>query len=1403
MPPEVKDIIGKLNLDTHPSMIGEPDYVDAYNIVRDAQGKGTDKVVSNMLGNTIRSYTLPSGVNKRVGHHPDPVRNRIYIFIWNSNGNHSIIYYDKTANSFTKLITSKTDSGGIDILNFDPSYRINHINIIYRDISVGDLMYWNDALNPPSKINVLTASSGGYGTYQRSFLDAAKEPPTFPPYCVYEDDATVTVNTMRKRLFRMKTRFVFDDLEKSTCSIISEVPIPVDYTFTSVDTDPTKNADILMVIPTGANNVTKIEVLVQQSLGNTWSDFFLVESLVKSTLSIPDNDVYLYRFYNNQSYNYISVNESIELFDSVPLKSNTQELANGNVLVYGGTTENYDLLVPTLATSPSQIGSLISYQTTLLYATNVIVSSVQCIKIIVAGTPYTGDNHFIDISNGTTITTITYTVLAGNTIADIISGLSASAVSGGCTIVSTSANVLIVSKTGYSLVRYYESLAVKFKTLTVPVSSNFDIVPDNRLTIHGFNDAFYFPIGQTFKVTNSSINTGTFTVQSTELASGLDFIIHLVETPVSESVSPNTDFGFVNSLNLPNISIPAYDWLSKEQYGLVYFDEKDRTNGVVTSIGGGFSTQDYTEVSASDGARISDIELSINNRPPIWATSYSIVRTKDLSKSKILQWISAVTYKDIKANTNGVKYAYISLANLNQYIIDNPSSYFLAYGFTANDRIRFIKRFDSSGGTANIYTTPQKDFEIVASITDPIINGIQERGQILKIVLPNIDTTFDFSGEDYANYFIEIYTPSLSVSNDLNFYYEFGEKYAIGNAHTNTAFHYGQTQNQKSDLSIPALFFLTKGDYYFRYRNIPVGNEIKYNFVQQAITSNGSTQTIPLTLVSQSFVDANYTADSYITVGNINYSKYILTVITPPTYSVKFRITGFITIVPTVITGGFNGWDMAAYLFPNSPTSATTTVLLVNDSTILTVGKTYSYNIDTEVTLSQTLNENLVMGFGMDNGSSFTITGGNLIFTQTKNLPSQGIIDPNFSDTYPSAVNQNGRAYVVDPNAKQTYFPSLIRFGQAYQDGTNINGLNRFYPLDFDQYDRSNGSIRKLFTEGKYLYVFQDFDIGVVPILMQIIMDTAGNPLQANSDQLLNKIQYPYKGKYGIGTFPESFAYNKQAKYFIDPYRKVVCRLSQDGLIPLSITYECNAYFQEQLEAFNINLNNGNSASGQPYLGNPTVYGGFDFYTNKYIVALEQIDRYDSGHTLIFHQDPSTLTFWETRDESEGFETKTNYYPEGIGSLGTSLFTFKNGQLWIHDNDTNYCNFYGVQYYPSIKLSFNKSKVIKKTFNSISYKGNNIWCSPSVGDILTSQQNPQTLLPQISQLIERDFSLTEGQYDAAFLFDANSLADFREGLAKGDRLKGNYIIVNFVYRGSDFSFIYLPFLNYAVSPKNK
>lgn len=179
--------------------------------------------------------------------------------------------------------------------------------------------------------------------------------------------------------------------------------------------------------------------------------------------------------------------------------------------------------------------------------------------------------------------------------------------------------------------------------------------------------------------------------------------------------------------------------------------------------------------------------------------------------------------------------------------------------------------------------------------------------------------------------------------------------------------------------------------------------------------------------------------------------------------------------------------------------------------------------------------------------------------------------------------------------------------------------------------------------------------------------------------------------------------------------------------------------------------------------------------------------------SLYFHQDPFTMSFDEV---ANSFESFYSYYPEFYGVLNTKLFSFKNGQIWKHDNNSTYCNFYGVQGNASITTVFNSNSLDKKTWVALMETGNTIWDCP----VIYTQMDSYGAVKQESELIEADFEVLESEYHASFLNDKNS----QGGLIEGDSLKGGYIVVKFEKTNAD-SFVYLnsATTKYINSPLNE
>ena len=165
--------------------------------------------------------------------------------------------------------------------------------------------------------------------------------------------------------------------------------------------------------------------------------------------------------------------------------------------------------------------------------------------------------------------------------------------------------------------------------------------------------------------------------------------------------------------------------------------------------------------------------------------------------------------------------------------------------------------------------------------------------------------------------------------------------------------------------------------------------------------------------------------------------------------------------------------------------------------------------------------------------------------------------------------------------------------------------------------------------------------------------------------------------------------------------------------------------------------------------------------------------------TPSFYQAPYTISFDEN---ANAFEAFYSYFPEFMGEVNVTLFTFKNGQIWQHGTSP-YCNFYGTQYSASITTVFNAASLDKKTWISVMETGSAIWSCPL---IYTQMNTGGAATKQTSLLLESDLETLEAEYQASFLRDSSSPG----GLVEGDSLKGNYMVIKFE-KASANSFVYL------------
>jgi len=1222
---------GKLNLDDQAFRIQNGDYVEALNITRDSPGDGEDVVITNVIGNEEVDYTLPSGTNKVIGSFADRIRNRVYIFIWNSNNFDLVLYYSRDNDTIVKLIENTTDTDG-DILNFNPSKKINHIDIIYRDTD-GDLLYWTDGNTTPKKINVSTI--GDTLPIKRNFIEVAKAPPLSGPTCQYGSDSTKTANALRKKLFQATSRFQYNDFEKSTFSTFSKIPLPIGYYGSDNDVSNAKNNFITITVETGDTNVIAIEIAIRFSINNAWSDLILVTSLNKEQLSIPDNSTYQFLFYNDGIYppisdgvQYVDGVQVVPLFYWVPQLADCQALANGNVPVYGAITEGYNNYpisqldvtmtsenvtnVPPDSDPPAVTYSNFSGPDYLGYLFTVTGTVLDGVVYNVSFTVFTSPDP--------TVYTATYTALPGDTVDDVATGL------------YTSANSIYSSD-------YF---------VLLPPSGGFPVTGADQFGI----GVLYSNPGDV------SVSAPTITVSGA--------------TPTPGQAATEK----------------TWLWASTYIFGLVYVDEQNRDMPGVTTFqnatGGDNDFSVDTPVFSEDTgeAQTPVIYASINHLPPAGAVKYYWVRRRQT-------YADFLFYETCDYQDPSDGFLYFCLANIEQFKEDNSQFIYGTAPINPESRIKIIAGITTNAYDGNVYT---EDYQILGTVTRTLTGGSSPAND--KLFIKVTKPTDPLSGTYQANMLVMIYTPASNPTTLADsVYYEWGESYDI---------YFPQTIRYSSLTS------------QFDIGEIITGGT---SGATATICEDDGTQLMVIKIISGTF------------------------------------------IVGEVITG--------------STTGATGQIVTVTVSSVA-----YHSGMDQNQTANQTADFTWVEG----DVYFHTRTMYNELLSDPFDSDTVSLMDANYSDFFDSAVNDNGRAQAIEVNAQQLYNPVLVRFGGAYQAGTSVNKTSDFYFENFEEADRRFGDIRKLYIRDRYMRCYQKFQIGIFPILLQIIRDTAGNPLEANSDTLINKINYPYSGNYGIGDVPESFAADNYSDYFVDNYRGVVCRLSQDGITVLSVVYNCNSFFANKLPLFRKSLNNGNPASGQVYTGDATVYGLFEAKTNKYIVSLEEINRYDGDGNLIFHQDPYTLSFNETRDKKEGFESMLSFYPENMVCIDVLSIAFKSGVLWKFTEDAPRCNFFGVQYDAYITGAFNENSLEKKTWQSLTELASDVWECP----IIYSNTNSYAGQRQETALVTENFRNLEGNFHASFRRDQNSIG----GLINGGYIKGNFIVIRFMKRSAS-SLVYL------------
>jgi len=359
---------------------------------------------------------------------------------------------------------------------------------------------------------------------------------------------------------------------------------------------------------------------------------------------------------------------------------------------------------------------------------------------------------------------------------------------------------------------------------------------------------------------------------------------------------------------------------------------------------------------------------------------------------------------------------------------------------------------------------------------------------------------------------------------------------------------------------------------------------------------------------------------------------------------------------------------------------------------------------------------------------------------------------------YTKIAGDFGRPNVKDDGFKQEDLSDTIVFSNPYIQNSRANSFRTFDTLDEHTLPTNRNGINALKKVGDVLAAIHPKETTTMYIGEGFI--------RQGEDAILAKttgvIGDDRELVGGFGTeHPASFATWKGQGFYWDTNQGAVIRYTKEGLFPISNRFVEN-YFKGKI---------GSSAIGT-----------IDPFHSEYIITL------DGTETWAFHI------------PTERWVYKSTFLPEYYGFLNRSLFSMKDGELWEHNVNTLYNNFYGVQSQRTLRLVVGgefPSEV--KTWQTIRIEAKSLNDGGDGTDIIAKFTNEDG---QETHLIASNLSDKEGIFSGPIYMDRNTpvFTDPDQAQYFGDKMRGQVLIVELVNNRTDISPLYFVNLLHKTSP---
>lgn len=1197
-----------------------------------------------------------------------------------------------------------------------------------------------------------------YDSLTKEILSRGKNPP-FQPTFTITTDKNVTINRLRDKIFQFRTRYIYDDNEKSTWSCMS---IPTLINLESQDgyySDGSINNTINLSFNTGTKEVVRVQISTRINNG----DWVLVDDIHKYdkdwNVLITSNTTYSYAFKNDIATLPLDQTETNNLFSYTPQISSCQEAIQGVRLVDADITEGYDYPTVTCALEVDYVENTAPSETTLTsnysggsYVFNMpLFSEFVPISFLRFGVPVSLSNKVM----------IEYFPKDETTIAEILAnlvpyfakyGITATAVINTIQVVSANYGspsfTLVTNQNRIGGFKYdsHQNLGICFYD---ELKRSTSVVKLSPITIPSLNTLVG---GQNKTSIPSPVINFTLTGTPPEQAYSykfchtdnrynfLDLVIpnvYIDDDNVKKVIRLNIDKAILDYLTAkPNSTVQPWTWVKGDRIRIL-----------------GYSNYDSIDYFANEY----DLEILAIETNKLTGVVEYIIPYEVLEYSN--DWL-VETYRDIPVNNEATVYLECG----EEYLITSPRTADRSYGVltgTINGYDAFQRSRSQKGSYAYVVDASSHYFQIIDTTVGVVVsstllqdspNFITVAGQYAYIISNGHLLIYDISNVSRPSL---AYNQAMDIA-DLQCVRIYGN-YAYVLSGNDAKVQTVNIASPTSPIKYTAIA-LSSGpmDIAFNGTHAYVscfgsGRIDVIDISNPQIPVNLNTPVSGLNNPRRMFLvkDTLYVADS----GSATIRIYDVSTEASPVLS-RYSAALNANIYSVFVQGNYiycvSHNSNTLQILDNSPIQSEPILIRTisvgaNPYDLWVSGKyafTVNYGAHTVSMVDITDPTSVVSNITTkDQPRSLYVTGSSSF---------NCIESRDYSDIFRSDQGDLQRVAVYDPQLKRQRIKTLLRWGGVFLQNTFKNDLGLVDYANYEEVNETFGGITKIFEYGDILTVRQ-MEKTTTYYLSQAVLQQAaqaGQEIVTTSTKILGS-KHQSAERWGCQN-PESHVSIGSISFYIDVKNGAIIRDGYAESVVISDKGIKN-YIKSNFAAYNT----------------ITCVGGYDYSKDElYLTFLLQNITSNSTSSTSF-----TILWNEQEKCFKSFLLHSDPYgniPEVYGSLGLGLHTFVLGEPWLTEAGIDYNNFCGKILRPIVTvIGKGQGKSVYKSIKVISnleWKSDYIYVFDNA-----AYERQQSKLPKMVK--------KENYYFAPFLRNSitHNPTPNTNDLYNGDSLRGDSI----------------------------